>query len=53
MKKICLMACITVFGWLGWVLGENLGIMTAYVLSVVGSIAGVLVGCRINRDYLS
>ena len=37
----------------GWWLGDYVGLMTAYVLSGVGSLAGVYVGWRINRDYLS
>jgi hypothetical protein len=53
MKKICLLTCITVLSWIGWWLGERFGFMTAYLLGFLGSLAGVYVGCRINRDYLS
>ena len=53
MKKLCLFIFITMGGYLGWWLGEAIGLMTAYFLSVVGSLAGVLVGCAINRKYLS
>jgi len=52
MKKICLLGCITVGSWFGWWLGDGHGMMTAYLASFVGSIFGVLAGCRINRDYL-
>lgn len=52
MKKICLLVSITLCSWLGWWLGDQFGMMTAYLLSFVGSILGVFVGCRLNRDYL-
>jgi hypothetical protein len=50
MKKIVLLLCITVSGWLGWKLGDRFGLMTAYFTSVAGSLVGVYVGCRINRN---
>ncbi len=52
MKKLILFIFITLGGYLGWWLGEYIGIMTAYFLSVVGSLAGVFVGCAVNRRYL-
>jgi hypothetical protein len=52
MKKFILLLCITVFGWIGWWLGGHIGIMTAYLVSVVGSLFGVYVGVRINQEYL-
>ena len=52
MKKIILILTISLCGWLGWKVGASLGIMTAYWLSFAGSIAGVFVGCFINRRYL-
>jgi len=53
MKKLCLFTFITLGGYLGWWLGESFGLMTAYFLSVVGSLAGVLAGCTVNRNYLN
>jgi len=52
MKKIILLTSITVFAWLGWSLGDSFGVMTAYLFSFAGSLAGVYIGVRINRDYL-
>ena len=52
MKKLVIFLCISIFGWIGWRLGDHFGLMTAYVISLVGSLAGVYLGCRINRDYL-
>ena len=53
MKKLVLFLCITIFSWLGWMLGDRFGLMTAYFMSVGGSLVGVLIGCKINRDYLN
>jgi hypothetical protein len=53
MKKLCLFVFITLGGYSDRWLGEFSGLMAAYFLSVVGSLAGVLVGCAINRRYLS
>jgi hypothetical protein len=52
MKKLCIIVGIVVFGWIGWWIGAKIGFMTAYVLSTLGSMAGVYVGWRIYRDYL-
>jgi hypothetical protein len=52
MKKFIMIICITVFSWLGWWIGAKIGIMTGYIISVIGAMAGVYVGWRINRDYL-
>ena len=52
MKKIVLLASITLFSWLGWELGDRFGVMTAYLLSFVGSLLGVYVGVKIKRNYL-
>ena len=43
---------MTVLGWVGWWLGEKVGLMTAFLLSGVGSLAGVYLGWRIHHDYL-
>jgi hypothetical protein len=54
MNKVCIFVGMTVLGWIGWWIGSKLGgLMTAFVLSGVGSLLGVYVGWRINRDYLS
>ena len=54
MNKICILVGMTILGWLGWWVGSKLGgLLTAFLLSGVGSLLGVYVGWRINRDYLS
>ena len=34
-------------------MGAKIGFMTAYMLSILGSMVGVYIGLRIYRDYLS
>jgi len=53
MNKIILFITITAFGSIGWWLGAYIGIMTAYFVSVAGSLFGVYVGVKINQSYLS
>ena len=53
MNKLCIFLGMTVLGWMGWWIGDQVGFMTGFVLSSIGSVAGVYVGWRINRDYLS
>ena len=51
MNKLCIFIGMTVFGWLGWWLGEWVGLVTAFFLSGLGSMVGVYIGWRVNRDY--
>lgn len=53
MNMLCIFVGVTVLGWIGWWIGAYVGLMTAFALSSVGSILGVYVGWRINRDYLN
>jgi hypothetical protein len=39
-------------GYAGWYLGAPIGTMTAFMLMMVGTGAGLYVGRRIVRDYL-
>ena len=40
-----------VFGGLGWWLGSSVGLMTAVMLSVVGTALGVYVGRRLADEW--
>ena len=51
MKKLLVFSGMAVFGWIGWWLGSQIGFVTGYVLSGIGSMLGVYAGWRINRDY--
>jgi hypothetical protein len=45
--------CLSILGgWIGWALGNPLGIMTAFFLSMVGTALGVYIARRISRTYL-
>jgi predicted outer membrane lipoprotein len=52
MKKLCLLLSISFFSWIGWKLGASFGIMTAYWLSFIGSLIGVVLGVIINQRFL-
>jgi hypothetical protein len=54
MNKICITVGVVLFGWVGWWLGDKLdiGLMTSYILSGIGSLAGVYVGWYIHQNYL-
>ena len=51
MGKVLTFLGMTVGGWVGWALGEKAGIMTAWMLSAVGTGVGLYVGNRIAREY--
>jgi hypothetical protein len=53
MNKLFIFVGMMIFGWVGWAIGARFGIMTAFILSCVGSIAGIYLGWRINRDYFT
>lgn len=43
---------MTLGGWIGWALGSRLGIMTAYLLSVVGGAVGFYLGRKLTRNLI-
>ena len=52
MKKLLIFAGMTAGGWAGWALAERFGIMTAFLVSSLGSLVGVIVAWRIGREWL-
>ncbi len=42
----------TIGGWIGWVVGAKIGFMSAYMLSIVGTAAGVYYGRRFYDGLL-
>jgi len=52
MKRLLAWTGAMVGGTLGWWLGSLVGLMTAFVVSVFGTAAGVYIGARIARNYL-
>jgi hypothetical protein len=52
MKKLLIIISISIGGWIGWWIGKYVGTMTAYLLSVVGSAAGLYFGKKIMTDFM-
>ena len=50
--KLCIFIGVNVGGMIGWWLGEYVGVMTAFLVSGVGSVLGVYGGWRVAREYL-
>lgn len=40
---------MSVGGWLGWIAGSSISIFTAFIVSVVGTGAGLYVARRLTR----
>jgi hypothetical protein len=51
MSRMFIFIGMTVFGWVGWWIGERFGFMTAFILSTIGSMIGVYAGWKINHEY--
>ncbi len=52
MQKLLAVAAAILGGWIGWWLGTHMGLMTAFVLSMVGTGAGMYAWRRITEHYL-
>jgi hypothetical protein len=52
MNKFCIFICVIALSTIGGWLGSYVDFMTGFICSGVGSLVGVYVGWRINRDYL-
>ena len=50
-KKLLVPVGTTIGGAVGWWIGDRVGIMTAFMLSMVGTGLGMYVGVRIARQY--
>lgn len=51
MVKLIVMITSTVGGGVGWWLGDSYGIMTAFMLSIVGTGVGVWWGRRLAKGW--
>ena len=51
MKKIVTWTLMAVLGGLGWWLGEQIGLMSALVLGMIGSGVGMFLGARLAQNY--
>jgi hypothetical protein len=52
MSKVLAFIGATVGGAVGWWLGDRVGLMTAFLLSMVGTGVGMYAGIRFARQYL-
>ena len=52
MKGILNFIGMTIGGWLGWTLGAQVSIFTAYIVSVVGTGLGLYGAIRITKHLL-
>ena len=51
--KLCIFTGINVGGYIGWSLAEPCGMLTAFLVSGVGSVLGVYAGWWLARRYLT
>ncbi len=51
MQKLLVVLGITNGGWVGWAAGARFGIFAAFVLGIVGTALGLVVGRKIARDH--
>jgi hypothetical protein len=51
MAKVLVFVGSTAGGALGWWIGATVGIMTAFIISMVGTGAGIYAGRWIAREY--
>ena len=52
MARVLAFVGATIGGAIGWWLGAHVGIMTAFLVSMVGTGFGIYGGARIARHYL-
>jgi hypothetical protein len=52
MTRLLILVATTIFGGIGWWLGERHGIMTAFILSMIGTGVGIYAG-RLMADRLT
>ncbi len=52
MRRMCAIVGAIIGSWIGWWLGAHVGLMSAFLLSMIGAAGGIYAGHRIARDYL-
>ena len=51
MNKLLAFVGATIGGYAGWWVGAHVGLMTAFLVSIVGTAAGVYGGRRVAQHY--
>lgn len=52
MKKILSSCGMFLGGWIGWAIGMHAGLFTAFIVSMVGSGAGLYAALRVSSHYV-
>jgi hypothetical protein len=52
MIKLAAFGGSTVGGYIGWALGAKFGFMTAFLLSMIGTGAGMYYGAKFAKQYV-
>lgn len=53
MNKLCIFVGMVLVGYVGWWLGDKMGMIYAFALGSFGNLLGIYVGWKINKDCLS
>ena len=53
MEKVLVLVGVTVGSYLGWIIGMQAGFFTAFVLSIIGTGAGIYFARRLAREYFA
>ena len=51
MSRLLIFIGMVIGGYIGWWLGEKVGLTTAFIVSGIGSMFGVYAGWWVNREY--
>jgi hypothetical protein len=51
MNRLLIALCTFAFGSIGWYVGEQVGVFTAFVLSMAGTGVGIALGRRFARRW--
>lgn len=51
MRTLVILVGASLGGWLGWWLGANAGLLTGFVLSMIGMGLGLYFAKQLIRDY--
>ena len=52
MTRILVGSCAFIGSWIGWAIGNMVGMMTAFLLSIIFAGVGMYIGRRISQEFL-
>ena len=53
MEKVLVFVAVTIFSYIGWIIGARIGFFSAFTLSMVGTGVGIYAGRRFVREYFA